>query len=59
LDPELRALLDDARHAQERVRLYRAKVYGSRPSSLARLRELERIAARAQDRLRHAQRQQS
>ena len=37
-------LLAEARHARERRDLYRARVYGPRPTSRARLRELERIA---------------
>jgi hypothetical protein len=37
-------LLAEARHARERRDLYRARVYGPRPTSPARLRELERIA---------------
>ena len=37
-------LLTEARHARERRDLYRARVYGPRPTSSVRLRELERIA---------------
>ncbi|HVW18954.1 MAG TPA: hypothetical protein VHB30_11970 [Solirubrobacteraceae bacterium] len=44
----------EARFAGERLDLYRAKVYGPRPTSMTRLRELERAHQRAQDRLRHA-----
>lgn len=36
-----------ARHARERYRLYRARAYGPRATSAARLRELEREATRA------------
>ena len=46
-------LLADAR---ERYDLYKARVYGGkRPTSLARLRELERATESAESRLRHAQ----
>jgi hypothetical protein len=46
----------EARYARERYDLYRARVYaGSRPTSLARLRELERATEYAEARLRHAQ----
>jgi hypothetical protein len=51
--PELRA---DARYARERYELYRARVYGSRPTSPVKLRELEQAATRAQERLEHAER---
>ena len=44
---------NDARYAQERLALYRAKVVGPRPTTLARLRELERNAERAEARLAH------
>jgi hypothetical protein len=37
----------DARHASERYRLYRAKVYGPRRTSPGRLQELQREAERA------------
>jgi hypothetical protein len=40
---------------RERVDLYRAKTYGARPTTPARLRELERVAAAADSRLRRAQ----
>jgi hypothetical protein len=45
---ELRA---EARHARERLDLYRAKMYGSRPTSMTRFRELESAARQAQERL--------
>jgi hypothetical protein len=44
----------DARYARERLDLYRAKTYGPRPTSPARLRELERAAEGAAERLRRA-----
>jgi hypothetical protein len=49
---ELRA---DARYSRARYDLYRAKVYGPRPTSMTRLRELERTCERAEARLRHAE----
>ena len=45
---------NDARYARERLALYRAKIAGPRPTSLARLRELERRAELAEARLAHA-----
>jgi len=44
-----------ARYARERLDLYKAKVYGSRPTSPSRLRELERVCAAAEGRLLLAQ----
>jgi len=44
----------EARYARQRYDLYRARMYGSRPSSLTRLRELERLCEHAEARLRHA-----
>ncbi|HVF79278.1 MAG TPA: hypothetical protein VNA28_13355 [Solirubrobacteraceae bacterium] len=44
-----------ARHARERFDLYRAKMYGLRPTSMTRMRELERACASADARLRHAE----
>jgi hypothetical protein len=52
---ELRA---EARYARERYDLYRAKMYGMRPTTITRLRELERIHQSADARLRRAQREQ-
>jgi hypothetical protein len=49
---ELRA---EARYARERYDLYRAKMYGLRPTSIARFRELERMHQGADARLRRAQ----
>jgi hypothetical protein len=49
-------LLAEARYARERYDLYKARAYGgTRPTSLARLRELERATEYAEARLRHAQ----
>jgi hypothetical protein len=51
--------LDDlrvqARYARERYDLYKAKVYGPRPTSPARMRELQRESERAEAGLRAAQ----
>ena len=52
--PRLEALEAEARYARERYDLYRAKAYGPRPTSPARLRELQRIHERAESRLRRA-----
>jgi hypothetical protein len=48
---ELRA---EARYARERFDLYRAKMYGLRPTTMSRLRELERMREGADARLRRA-----
>lgn len=56
-DPDhIADLRADARYARERYDLYRAKAYGSRPTSTTRLRELERASEAADARLRHAER---
>jgi hypothetical protein len=44
----------EARYARQRLDLYRAKTYGPRPTSPARMRELEREASGAEERLRRA-----
>lgn len=49
---ELRA---QARYARERYDLYKAKAYGPRATSAARMRELERESARAEAALRFAE----
>ncbi len=49
----------EARYARERYDLYRAKTYGPRPTSTARLRELERISEGAEARLRRAEEEPS
>jgi hypothetical protein len=49
----------EALYARERYDLYRAKMYGMRPTTIARLRELERMHEGADARLRRAQQQQS
>lgn len=54
--------LDDlraqAQYARQRYDLYKAKAYGPRPTSPARMRELERAAERADARLRAAEAEQ-
>lgn len=58
MDPDrLADLRADARYARERYDLYRAKMYGPRPTSMTRLRELERAHEAAQARLLHAERE--
>jgi hypothetical protein len=52
--PNIEALEAEARYARERYQLYRAKAYGPRPTSMARLRELQRIHEGAEARLRRA-----
>jgi hypothetical protein len=44
-------LAAEATYARERVALYRARIYGSRMTSPARMRELERAADLASQRL--------
>ena len=53
---ELRA---EARYRREQYDLYRAKVYAQRPTTVARLRELERAHHGAAARLRQAEREQA
>jgi hypothetical protein len=45
----------EARYHRARYDLYRAKMYGARPTSMARLRELERAHQGAEARLLRAQ----
>ena len=47
----LEQLRAEARHHRQKRDLYRAKSYGMQATSETRLRELERIASLAQDRL--------
>jgi len=55
--------LDDlraqAQYARERYQLYKAKTYGQRPTSPARLRELQRTYEQAEARLRFAEADES
>jgi hypothetical protein len=53
--PRIEDLRAEARYARERYDLYRAKMYGMRPTTITRLRELERIWHGADARLRRAQ----
>lgn len=54
--------LDDVRaqaqYARQRYDLYRARAYGQRPTSDARMRELQRVSEQAEARLRAAEREQ-
>ena len=52
----LEQLRADARYRRERLDLYRAKVYGPRPTSPSRLAELERDYDFAAERLKRASR---
>lgn len=45
----------EARYARERLDLYRAKMYGTRPTTMTRLRELERMSEGASQRLQQAE----
>jgi hypothetical protein len=55
VQPHIEDLRAEARYWRERRDLYRAKAYGSRPTTAARFRELERTAHGAEARLRRAQ----
>ena len=55
MEPRIDDLRAEARHSRERYHLYRAKIYGPRPTSPGRLRELERVMAGAESRLRRAE----
>ena len=52
---QIEELVAEARYARQRYDLYRAKMYGMRPTTLTRLRELERVREGAEARLRRAQ----
>jgi hypothetical protein len=58
LNLRLAELEAEARHASERYRLYRAKVYGPRLTSFGRLREVERESKLAENRLQRAETEQ-
>jgi hypothetical protein len=49
---EARIAEAEARYHRDRLALYKARVHSGKPTSLTRLRELERDAARAEDRAR-------
>jgi hypothetical protein len=51
---ELENLAAEARYHRQRYDLYRAKAYGSRPTSDARLRELRRSCESAERRFKEA-----
>ncbi|MCW3048972.1 MAG: hypothetical protein JWO74_3256 [Solirubrobacterales bacterium] len=51
----LEQLRAEARYRRERRDLYAARAYGGRPTSAARLRELEREATAAAERLAYAE----
>ena len=55
MEPRLEDLRTEARYWRERCELYRAKAYGSRPTTPGRLRELERTALGAESRLKRAE----
>jgi hypothetical protein len=57
--PRIEDLRAEARYRRERYDLYRAKVYGPRPTTTDRLRELERAHQGAEARLRRALRERS
>ena len=51
-------LLAQALYARQRFDLYKAKAYGPRPTSPARMRELQRACEQAEARLRAAEAQE-
>ena len=51
---EVQRLEAEARYHRDRLALYRARVLSARPTSVGRLRELERISESADARLRRA-----
>ena len=53
--PSIEELLAEARYHRHRYDLYKAKMYGSRPTRMSRLHELERTMQSAEARLRRAQ----
>jgi hypothetical protein len=53
-DDNLETLEAEARYHRDRLALYRARVYANKPTSATRLRELERTAAGAEERVKHA-----
>jgi hypothetical protein len=55
--PDLADIEAQARYHRDRLALYRARMQGSHPTSVARLRELERAATAAEDRLRTSRQQ--
>jgi len=57
--PRTEDLRAQARYHRERLDLYRAKMYGLRPTTMTRLRELERIDRDAEARLRGAEQERA
>jgi hypothetical protein len=57
--PSLETLEAEARYARERYQLYRARAYGPRPTSMARMRELQRMHEGAEARLKRARERQT
>jgi hypothetical protein len=57
--PQLDELRAEARYHRERYDLYRAKMYAQRPTTMARLRELERAHQSADARLHRAEQQRA
>jgi hypothetical protein len=55
--PRIEDLQAEARYHRARYDLYRAKMYGQRPTTMSRLRELERAHQGAEARLHRAQQQ--
>jgi hypothetical protein len=55
IDYRMELLRAEARHARQRWDLYKAKVYGPRPSTAARMRELQRECDGAEARLHAAE----
>jgi hypothetical protein len=53
----LEELEAEARYHRERLALYRARAYSSRPTTFVRMQELERLFEYAERRLRRAQRE--
>lgn len=51
MDPVLERLTAEARYHRQRYDLYRAKMYGLRPTTHTRLRELQRACEAAEARL--------
>ena len=54
-DERLDDLRTQAQYARERYQLYKARSFGTRPTSPERLRELQRASEQASDRLRFAE----
>jgi hypothetical protein len=57
--PRIEDLRAEARYHRERYDLYRAKMYAQRPTTMSRLRELERAHQGAEARLRQAEQERA